>query len=250
MLSKEEKLEVLKEVLDSYDFNASETLKKLLTYLVKSTVDDVLIKEYSIATEVFDKGSDFNPAEDASIRVYISNIRKKLDDYYNREGNQSKYRMRIPRGKYVVEFSSVSRKKITKIFETNRIHILIYILISAAAGLYVIYKDSSPDKISQAFRNDIENSFWSDILISERPVDIVISDDLFFIEDPNIKPANLENIYSEEFIVRKHDINTPQEFTKYKTTHNDPFRTIKEITTYPFFPLQSVYSLPHIISLF
>ncbi|AWB65674.1 helix-turn-helix domain-containing protein [Saccharobesus litoralis] len=61
-------------------------------------------KEVELAIEVFGRASDFNPAEDAFVRVYISNLRKKLETYYQTEGKHEAFCICIPPGGYGLSF--------------------------------------------------------------------------------------------------------------------------------------------------
>ena len=78
--------------------------KKLLEYLVKSAIEGVVPKEVTIAYEVYGLDIDESSTHESNIRVYIYNLRKKLDSYYVREGKEDKIRFIIPKGRYKVEF--------------------------------------------------------------------------------------------------------------------------------------------------
>ncbi len=247
MLSKEEKLELLNEVLENPKFSTSKTFRKLLKYLVVSTINEVKIKEYSIATEVFEKDADFNPSEDSSVRVYISNLRKKLNTYYDEIGTEAKYRIKIPKGKYEVEFVKVSNSNIfSSFFSNNYTHYIIYSILSLIITFLVILHFSGNSNYSSNESSSITGTLWDDIIQSDMPIEIVIGNDLFFIEEPKVKDPYLDNIYSEEIIVRRHLINSIDEFDEYKLNYKNKERNVKEITTYPFFPYPSVSTLPKI----
>ncbi|MBC7932545.1 MAG: hypothetical protein H7Z38_18455, partial [Rubrivivax sp.] len=62
-LGNEQKLEHLEKVLHSRALQNSESLKAFLRFVVEKTVEDreALLKEYTIATEVFGRDSDYDP---------------------------------------------------------------------------------------------------------------------------------------------------------------------------------------------
>ena len=95
-------------VLGSPTFVRSPRLGRLLQYLCCKCLDGEVdqIKEYSIAVEVLDRPPSFDPAQDASVRVEIHRLRKRLREYYEAEGAQNKYRIVIPQGRYVPVFAA------------------------------------------------------------------------------------------------------------------------------------------------
>lgn len=76
----------------------SDPLRKLFDYLVGRSDRDEAPKEFEIA-QALGKGISFDVAGDATIRVYIHRLRKKLDDFYAADPVGSE-RLDIPRGSY------------------------------------------------------------------------------------------------------------------------------------------------------
>ena len=54
----------------------------LFRYLIACSLKNETPKEISIAIEIFGRKNDYDPANDSTVRVYIHNLRKKLQDYY------------------------------------------------------------------------------------------------------------------------------------------------------------------------
>lgn len=67
-------------VLQSSHFARAETQRKLLQYLWEHRNESV--SEYALATEALGRNASFDPTTDASVRVHISRLRRKLKDYY------------------------------------------------------------------------------------------------------------------------------------------------------------------------
>src|SRR5689334_23833359 len=78
----------LQVVLASRAFRQSRGLAKLLRYICSKTlVDDAEpITEYTIAVDVLGKLQDFKESKDASVRVEVHRLRKRLTEYYQQEG--------------------------------------------------------------------------------------------------------------------------------------------------------------------
>jgi hypothetical protein len=63
------------------------------------------LNEHLIGREVFSRGAGFHPAEDPIVRVVAHDVRKKLEMYYQREGNDDAIRLQIPAGSYEPQFT-------------------------------------------------------------------------------------------------------------------------------------------------
>ena len=100
-----ERLE-LAAVLASPTFARAQRLVKLLEYICDRHFEgrDAQVCEYSIATEVLGRPTDFDPAEDAIARVEIHRLRKKLREYYAAEGSHQPLKIIIPPGMYTPVF--------------------------------------------------------------------------------------------------------------------------------------------------
>src|SRR5215210_5644180 len=101
-LGKEQKLEQLEKVLQSRTLQNSESLKAFLRFVVEKTLDDkdVLLKEYTIATEVFGRNDDYDPRIDSVVRVQAGRLRTKLHEYYTTEGKSDQMVIDLPKGHY------------------------------------------------------------------------------------------------------------------------------------------------------
>jgi hypothetical protein len=101
-LGKEQKIEQLEKVLHSRTLQNSENLKAFLRFVVEKTLADeaVQLKEYTIATEVFGRKSDYDPRIDSVVRVQAGRLRTKLQEYYTVEGKNDQIVIDLPKGHY------------------------------------------------------------------------------------------------------------------------------------------------------
>src|SRR6201987_5648006 len=74
----------LARVVNSPGFVSSVRLCRFLTHIVNRTIDGYIdsLKEFSIAMEVFDRTSEYDPNIDAIVRVEARRLRAKLKAYY------------------------------------------------------------------------------------------------------------------------------------------------------------------------
>src|SRR6202161_1226587 len=92
----------------SHSLRGSESLRKLLEYLARQSVEhpDAPLKEYQIATEVYGRQANFDPQSDSTIRVQAGRLRMKLAEYYAGEGVADPFLVKIPKGSYHLIFEA------------------------------------------------------------------------------------------------------------------------------------------------
>ncbi len=100
-------------VLSSAAFVRSARMVSLLTYICSKYFahESDGLKEYSIAVEVLGRPPSFDPATDASARVEVHRLRRKLREYYEGEGASHSVQIAIPAGSYTPVFSHVEVPK-------------------------------------------------------------------------------------------------------------------------------------------
>lgn len=62
------------------------------------------VNEYSIAVDALGRRQDFDPKQDAIVRVEAHRVRKRLDEYYANKGAHNQLRLTIPHGSYLPLF--------------------------------------------------------------------------------------------------------------------------------------------------
>ncbi len=99
--------EQLSRILASTDFDASGRNRQFLSFIVEQTIagNADRIKAYSIATDVFQRGKDFDPQLDSIVRIEAGRLRRSLEHYYLTGGANDRVRITIPKGSYVPVFS-------------------------------------------------------------------------------------------------------------------------------------------------
>ncbi len=176
-LTKEEKQQILQEILASEEFEKKTKFQDLLSYLVETSLKGEEVKECTIAVDFFGKdAASFDPSTDSSVRAYISNLRKKLEHFYLTKGRLKPVKLTIPKGHYSVEFvkNNAFIKKHPKhnILNITIIGLLLVVLILLFANLVVKEKT-----ISEIPKN---TSIWKEILTNQKKTLIVMGDYYFF----------------------------------------------------------------------
>jgi TolB-like protein/Tfp pilus assembly protein PilF len=102
----------LERILASREFAQSDRLQNFLRFVVEETIAgraDVL-KEYTVAVEVFERDESFDPQTSSIVRVEASRLRGKLEQYNAIDGRNDPVHIALPPGGYVPTFSITSRE--------------------------------------------------------------------------------------------------------------------------------------------
>ena len=105
--SHEEIMIQLQRILANLDFHASPQQRAFLKFVVDQTLagNEGEIKGYTVATEVFGRGSDFDQNIDPVVSIHAGKLRRALERYYLTAGKNDPIRINIPKGTYVPTFS-------------------------------------------------------------------------------------------------------------------------------------------------
>lgn len=92
----------LQAIISSETFSRSQQLSRLLRYLCDASLSGGIerLSEYAIGTEALGRSADFDPTQDAAVRVEMYRLRRRLREYYAGEGAGHTIRIEIPQGRY------------------------------------------------------------------------------------------------------------------------------------------------------
>jgi len=190
----------LNKVLNSQCLSGSVVLKELFKYMVTKSINGEVPKEMEMLYEVF--GNSQNQTKEKNIRVYVHNLRKKLDEYYKKEGAKDEIIFTIPKGAYQVII--VRNKKV--ILKSQIAKLSPYLLgLSLVFFLLATLVFSSKDRSLLT-----SNYIWKDIYKSKYPLLIVLGDHYFF---------NVKNVFGSMSTTRIAEINSDEDFNKLLKTN-------------------------------
>ena len=100
-MSSADQREEVQRILQSAQFRRAPKLQRFLELVCDYHFQDrsAEINEFTIATQAFGKGPDFEPSEDSLVRVQAREIRRRLREYYQGEGKASRLILDIPIGR-------------------------------------------------------------------------------------------------------------------------------------------------------
>src|ERR1700753_2456580 len=105
-LSSSRRVEQIERIVSSSVLQNSQSLRNLLKYLARQSVEapEIPIKEHQIATEVFGRPAGFDPRLDSTVRVQMGRLRTKLAEFYAGPGRDEPIVVEIPKGTHAVAF--------------------------------------------------------------------------------------------------------------------------------------------------
>jgi len=180
--------EAVQRVLNSPQFMRAETQRKLLQYLWLNR--HLALSEYAIATDALGRNSHFDPNTDASIRVHISRLRRKLKDYYAETGEPEL--LVIPTGSHqlILQIPAVVPEPVSgsvaeQDLPTPQAHpgrVLKLVCISLAILLFatVSFAFWQYRQLARVRPPEQPNRFWSNFLQGDAPVKIILPTPVFF----------------------------------------------------------------------
>src|SRR5215471_6372463 len=117
--------EELERVLASAEFRTSKRSQEFLRYVVEHALNGQAehLKERIIGIEVFGRSTDYDPGEDATVRVKAGEVRKRLGLYYSEEGSLDPLRIELPLGTYVPAFHPVEAGPIVSDSAAHEVHV-------------------------------------------------------------------------------------------------------------------------------
>lgn len=206
VFSSEQLQDLYQRIVESGALGRSRVYAALLEYLLKSAGSGRSPKEIEIAIDVLGRGSDFDVSKDSVVRVYIHQLRKRLDTYYRKHDQEASHQIIIPKGQYTI--SAVPAQSAASPgsdcvaggsahdggvpegrLPRNRFAlILMSVLIALLAVNVIIMSWPQPDtdaSLSAATgidRQIVEHPVWSTILNDELPILVVMGDYYIFGE--------------------------------------------------------------------
>jgi hypothetical protein len=239
---------------------ASGRLVELYDYLVARSEENRPPKEAEIALAVFGKADAEALRDDPVARVYIHRLRKRLDEFYLRNGTPDGVRLDIPKGDYRIvcvdplKLSAATPPAIAgpqpaTVVESaappERRRNRWGMLAAAAAGLVIALNiaawaifagqpASNPKQIAQT-------TVWSDLAASERPLLIVVGDYYIFGE--------YEDQLSLKRLIRDFEINSKEDLVNHYGGDPSGFDQYSDVAL-QYLPTSAAFALADLAPLF
>ena len=169
-------------ILAAEALGRSHALERLFRFLLAATLQGRTPKELEIADEVFGRSAE-SIDQDASIRVHIHRLRKKLDEYYRGPGASQPVRLVIPKADYRLTIEQ-QLQKISAVVATTKRRSQASIVLWAAvfailAGMFGWWVGQTASR-NPALQEVRISALWNPMVANNRRVAIVVGDYYIF----------------------------------------------------------------------
>jgi hypothetical protein len=222
----------------------SQVLGRLFDFLLERSLAGAAPKEIEIAQAVFGRSGGRGNGEDASVRVAIHRLRRKLEAFYAGPGANDEVALAIPRGEYrIVALSPGPDGEAVRRYVRRRWPPRM--LLAAVAGLLVLNLlvwaafwglHDAGDSLAAA-RGQAP---WSSLVHDQRPVIVVLGDYYIFGEIDETKGVDR--------LVREYTINSPEDLADYVMVHPDVASHYVDLDL-NYLPVGSAYALRDVMPL-
>lgn len=146
MVTPEDVRAALDRVVADEGFRNSDRLTRFLRFTVDKTLagEGAELKEYRLGTEVYDRGTDFDPRVDPIVRVEARRLRAKLQEYYEGPGRGDAVRITLPKGGYAPMFEPIA----SPVSARRKWLWLLVVALGVAAGVITFGARSTSDVVS------------------------------------------------------------------------------------------------------
>jgi hypothetical protein len=237
MLEQSQIRHILAELLESPEFKESQRYRDLLTYLVEESLAGRTPKETTLGIQFFGKDASFNSKEDATVRVYLNNLRKKLEHYYLTTGKNAPLKLVIPVGHYKVEFVPSEGQASHATGRQNTRRVLWWVLASAGVVCafllgYVVHAPTPAVHTNPT----VPNAIWNDFVRPDGRPTLVVLGDYFFLREQNPVSSYYRTV----------PINSPEDFLE-RVARNPGFGKKYQPLEFTFLRPSAVWGLTQIL---
>jgi hypothetical protein len=186
------------------------------------------VSQADIAHEVF--GQLDAGADDATARVYVHRLRKRLADFYAREGSETG-RLVLPAGSYELVFEEAAPVSARAARARAELYWVAPLLVLAAlATAFVLGREAgSPGRAAEA------NAIWQPFLESDRQIVVAVGDYYIFGEIDPFEPERGR-------MIRDFAIDSPTDLARAQESDPDRYGRAEDMGL-SYLPLSSAYAL-------
>jgi len=249
-----ERISILAEELRaSGKLGRSDLFNRLFDFLLEQSLTGRSPKEFEVAQKVFGKETGFDDMQDASVRVHIHRLRRRLEEVY---AGSSADRLVIPRGEYRLiiqqpeellpeEPAPVLTPKESPTHIESRFgwllsypwRIMAAIGLAFALGIGLGFAALLPHLASEKIAV-AETTFWKPLATSKRLTFLVTGDYYIFGESNNTAEVSR--------LVREFSINSREDLDDYLMAHPDDYGRYKNLDLH-YLPVSTSYAMRDVL---
>ncbi len=220
----------------------SHGLARLFDYLADPAHDGRTLREADVAHDVF--GRELDLSGDASVRVYVHRLRKKLDEFYAGAGAGEPCRLAIPVGEYRLELVETSAPaalpppapKPRRRWAAPILGAAVVLVVANLAAWAFVAREMGP---THDLARAAASPLWAGIG-RERPVVVVVGDYYIF--------GDTDHGEGPKRMIRAFEINSPADLDAWLMDNPDFQGRYVDLDTY-YTPVGATLALREIIPL-
>jgi hypothetical protein len=211
-------------------------LRQLFDYLAARGPGAPPASQADIADSVF--GQPDTEGDDATVRVYVHRLRKRLDDYYAAEGEgPNGARLVLPAGTYALRLAGrEARADVPAPVAPGgpRWWAVAVALVAAFAATFLLGRALSPGGDAPP-----ANAFWQPFMDSDRPIVVVVGDYYMFGEIDPVRPE-------QSRLIRDFRIDSPMDLAGMQEAEPERYGNAEDVGL-TYLPFSTAYGLRHIL---
>lgn len=208
-------------------------LNRLFDFLVSVALSETRPKEFEVAAAVFGRSSDFDGAQDASVRVAVHRLRRKLEEFYAGPGKDDPVWLTIPKGEYrmVAEpqpaAAGIARRPL-RVSWTVALALLLAINLGAWGAFWLAH---SGDRNLERARHAQP---WSELLRSSAPTLLVLGNYYIFGE--------IDEAAGVDRLVREYAVNSREDLDAWLMKNPKAMGRYRDLDLH-YLPVGSAFAL-------
>lgn len=209
-------------------------LRELFDYLAARGPLAPAASQADIADAVF--GQPDTQGDDATARVYVHRLRKRLADFYAAEGDAPVGgHLVLPAGTYALRLESDSPASDDASFAApgRAPWTLLLGLAAALAATFLLGRALAGDGAPPA------NAFWQPFLDSDRPIVVVVGDYYMFGEIDPVRPE-------QSRLIRDYRVDSPMDLAGLQEAEAARYGNAEDVGL-TYLPLSAAYGLRHVM---
>jgi hypothetical protein len=215
-------------------------LTRLFDYLVQApnSQEGAPPKEAEIAHAVFGKAAAFDGGQDATVRVYVHRLRKKLEDYYAGPGRAAPLRLTLPKGEYRLVVRPAEAAEIEAAAPAAppsrrwivALAVLAALNLAAWAGWWATHRDAL-----SAVRHAVP---WAGLGSGDRPLLVVLGDYYIF--------ADIDEATGSGRLVREYGVNSREDLDAWLMDHPEAMGRYRDLDLF-YLPAGAAFALRDVL---
>lgn len=212
-------------------------LRELFDYLAARGADAAPATQAEIADSVF--GQPDTEGDDATARVYVHRLRKRLEEFYAAHGaGPNGARLALPAGTYALRLAEQSAADEPGAppappAPSRRwpyaLALAAALVLAMLAGRFLPGAGEAPPA----------NAFWQPFLESDRPIVVVVGDYYMFGEIDQVSPE-------QSRLIRDYRIDTPTDLAAMQEAEPARYGKAEDVGL-TYLPLATAYTLRHVV---